>query len=133
MNELAEGKAQGSVTQHIFPLVFLAVASEKGTHLIFVLSSLTYSMIMSVTADSSDSPLKDSPTRFQVPSITVGYLGQPSSKLHLGITLVPLLKQIPVVWSSGTNSCSSVALKFRETSSLQPTPGNALLEPQAGC
>lgn len=69
MNELVEGKAQGSVTQHIFSLMFLAVASEKGTHLIFVFSSLTCSMITSVTADSSDCPLKDSLTGFQVLSI----------------------------------------------------------------
>lgn len=41
-----------------------------------------------------------SPTGFQVLSITRAYLGQPPSKLHLGIALVPLLTQIPVGWSS---------------------------------
>lgn len=46
-NEEGEEKAQGSVVaQCIFYLVFLPAASEKGTHLIFGLSSLTYSMIM---------------------------------------------------------------------------------------
>lgn len=49
MNEEGEEKAQGSVVQHIFYLVFLAGASEKGTQLIFVLSSLTYSIIMSLS------------------------------------------------------------------------------------
>lgn len=49
MKEEGEGKAQGSVTQHIFSLVFLPVASVKGTHLIFVLSSLTYNMIRSLS------------------------------------------------------------------------------------
>ena len=48
MDELGDEKAQGSVTQHIFSLVFLPVASETGTQLIFVLLSLIYGMIMSL-------------------------------------------------------------------------------------
>lgn len=48
MDELGEEKAQGSVTQHIFSLVFLPVVSEKGTQLIFVIPSLIYAMSMSL-------------------------------------------------------------------------------------
>lgn len=46
MDVPGEEKAQESVTQHMFSLVLLPVASEKGTHLIFVLPRYVYSMVM---------------------------------------------------------------------------------------